>query len=211
MTGILPMSPLPKSISSPQIATTISGGTPNFCSMRDSSEACRCSICRPMLMRPGPTRVETYCSNDLVEGAALAAVEGQHRRILRHARSACADHACETPAACRLLRHRRHEGVEIAAAAGGVSGGGADDGAENKWPDETCACESLVSLVPIMPWESGAARTSSSRRTQGPIRRGQLLKQGRERACVNNVARGYGSLRSQGRRALDDNVGHIAS
>ena len=54
--------------------------------MRDSSARVPLQhLPAAMLMRPGPTRVETYCSNDLVEGAALAAVEGEHRRILRHA------------------------------------------------------------------------------------------------------------------------------
>src|SRR3954470_19401993 len=66
-TGSLPMSPLPKSVSSPQIATRICRGTPNRASIRDSSAAWRCSIARPLLMRPGPTRVETYCSNDLLK------------------------------------------------------------------------------------------------------------------------------------------------
>ena len=35
ITGSLPMSPVPKSVSSPQIATITCGGTPNCCSMRD--------------------------------------------------------------------------------------------------------------------------------------------------------------------------------
>src|ERR1700730_12390327 len=34
--------------------------------MLDNHAAWRCSIARPPLMRPGPPRVETYCSNVLV-------------------------------------------------------------------------------------------------------------------------------------------------
>jgi hypothetical protein len=35
--------------------------------MLDNSAAWRASIARPPLMRPEPTRVETYCSNDLLK------------------------------------------------------------------------------------------------------------------------------------------------
>ena len=38
------------------------------------------------------------------------------------------DHACETPCAARLARDLGDEGVEIAAAFGGVSGGGEENG-----------------------------------------------------------------------------------
>jgi len=56
----------------------------------------------------------------LVEGAALAPVERQHAAILLHPAERLRDHALRN-ARCRgLLRHRRHEGVEIAAATGGV-------------------------------------------------------------------------------------------
>ena len=64
-TGSLPMSPEPKSVSSPQIATSTSFGTPNCRSIRDSRAACRCSICVPRLIRPAPTRVATYSSKVL--------------------------------------------------------------------------------------------------------------------------------------------------
>src|SRR5512134_728122 len=90
-----------------------------------------------------------------VEGAALAPVEGQHRRILRHARKRLADHALRDARGCRLLRHRRHEGVEVTAAAGGVSGGGADDGAEENGPTKYAHANPLFIPGQIMPWENG--------------------------------------------------------
>ena len=134
----------------------ISGGTPNFCSMRASNDPCRSSICRPMLMRPGPTRVETYCSNDLLKVP-------RWRRSKASTAGSCvtppkrlADHRLRNPGGRRLLRHRRHEGVEIAAAAGGVSGGGADDGAEENGPTKHAHANPLLRLAPIMPWDDAA-------------------------------------------------------
>ena len=85
MTGSLPMSPEPKSVSSPQIATSTSCGTPNCRSMRDSSAACRCSICVPRLIRPGADAGRHIFLEALAERAALAAVERQHRLVLGHA------------------------------------------------------------------------------------------------------------------------------
>jgi hypothetical protein len=82
-------------------------------------------------MRPGPTRVETYCLLErLVEGAALPPVEIQHRHVLRHAAERLADHGRRDARSLRLRRHRRHEGIEITAAAGGVRGGGEEEGVE---------------------------------------------------------------------------------
>jgi hypothetical protein len=90
-----------------------------------------------------------------IEGAALAPVEGQHRRILRDARKRLADHRLRDAGRCRLLRHRRHEGVEIAAAAGGVGRRGADDGAEENGQTKYAHANPLLALVPNMPWENG--------------------------------------------------------
>ncbi len=79
----------------------------------------------------------------LVEGAALAAVEGQHRRILRHAGERLRNHRRRNPRRLRLRRHRRHKSVEVAAAARGVSGAWRGR-CRTKRPVEACACESLV-------------------------------------------------------------------
>ena len=77
----------------------ISGGTPNFCSIRDSNDPCRCSICRPMLIRPGPTRVETYCSNDLLKVPRWRRSKASTAGSCVTPPSAWLITACETPAA----------------------------------------------------------------------------------------------------------------
>ena len=64
-------------------------------------------------------------------GAALAAVEIQHRRILRDAGERGADHALRDARGRGLRRDTSHEGVEIAAAAGGEGRGGEEEGGEN--------------------------------------------------------------------------------
>ena len=97
-TGSLPMSPLPKSLSSPQIATRICRGTPYLASMLESSAACRCSIARPPLMRPGPTRVETYCSKVLVKVPRWRRSKASTPISCCTPPSACAIVACEMPA-----------------------------------------------------------------------------------------------------------------
>ena len=48
--------------------------------------------------------------------------------------------------------------------------------------------------------------TRSSLRTQGPIRRGPSLWQAAGRLSLNQIAGGYGSLRSQGRPAVGVNI-----
>ena len=87
----------------------------------------------------------------LVEGAALAPIEGEHRRILRDAGKGLTDHGLRDAGRCRLLRHRHHEGVEIAAAAGGVGRGGADDGADKNGPTNDAhanpLCFPIVSIM----------------------------------------------------------------
>src|SRR5215213_7346023 len=105
---------------------------------------------------PGADAGRDILLERFVEGAALTAVEREHRRILRHARKRLADHGLRDAGSRRLLRHRRHEGVEIAAAAGGVSGGGDDDGAEKNGPTKHAHANPLLALVPIMPWGNGA-------------------------------------------------------
>jgi hypothetical protein len=54
-----------------------------------------------------------------VEGAALAAIETQHRWILLHAAERRADDAWRNAVSLRLSGNIRHEGIEVAAAAGG--------------------------------------------------------------------------------------------
>src|SRR5215216_2496666 len=129
-----------------------------------------------------------------VEGAALAAVEGEHRRILRHARKRLADHGLRDAGSSRLLRHRRHEGVEIAAAAGGVSGGGANGGAEENGPTKYAHANPLLILGPIMPWENGVRQVYSpvSIKTRRPCERrdpyaaADLLRRAGRRLRFNN-------------------------
>ena len=57
ITGSLPMSPVPLSLSSVQIAISSVRGTPNRASIRESSAAWRCISWRARLMRAGTTRV----------------------------------------------------------------------------------------------------------------------------------------------------------
>lgn len=72
--------------------------------------------------RPDPGR--DILLEGLVEGAALAPVEIQYRRILRHAGKRLRNHRRRNPRRLRLRRHARHEAVEVAAAARGEGGGG---------------------------------------------------------------------------------------
>src|SRR6202023_2670520 len=60
----------------------------------------------------------------LVEGVALATVEIEHRPVLLHAAERRADHVRRYPRRLRIARDARHEGVEVAAAAGGEGWGG---------------------------------------------------------------------------------------
>jgi hypothetical protein len=52
----------------------------------------------------------------LPEGAVLAAVEGEHRRIERDAGKRAVDHTARDALALRVARHGGEEAVEIAAA-----------------------------------------------------------------------------------------------
>ena len=58
----------------------------------------------------------------LAEGAALAAVEVQHRLVKLHAAERLRNHALRDAVGRRLPRHRGHEGVEVATALRGESG-----------------------------------------------------------------------------------------
>src|ERR1700734_2187395 len=58
----------------------------------------------------------------LGESAALAAVKGEHAKILLHATERLRDRGLRDTGGCRFRGHALHEGVEIAAATGGVSG-----------------------------------------------------------------------------------------
>ena len=127
-TGSLPMSPVPLSVSSVQIAMSSSFGTPNCCSMRASSAACFSISVLARLMRAGITRVRAY-SSKLLAGTCRA---GGGRRRARSGRcvtpaKAWSMTARETPARLRLARHAGEEGVEIAAAFGGRGGRGERD------------------------------------------------------------------------------------
>ena len=77
----------------------ISGGTPYCFSIRDSSEACFSSICRPILIRPGPTRVETYCSKVLLKVPRWRRSKASTAGSWVTPESAWLITACETPAA----------------------------------------------------------------------------------------------------------------
>src|ERR1700716_1619102 len=96
-----------------------------------------------MLIRPARTRVETYCSKVLLKVPRWRRSKFSTAGSCVTPDSAWLITAGEIPAACasadippprrapgplRLRRHRRHEGVEIAAAAGGQRGGGESDG-----------------------------------------------------------------------------------
>ena len=83
-------------------------------------------------MRPGPTRVETYCLKVLARGAALAAVENAHGHVLLHAAERRTDHVCRDAGALRLRRYVLDEAAEVAAAAGGKRGSGASEGREDR-------------------------------------------------------------------------------
>jgi hypothetical protein len=65
------------------------------------------------------------------KGAALAAIEIQHRHVLRHAGKGLADHLLRDAGGCGFSSHALHKGVEVAAAAGGECRGGGDGGEEN--------------------------------------------------------------------------------
>src|SRR5437762_11332004 len=66
----------------------------------------------------------------LVEGVALAPVEGEHRAILLHPAKRGRDHVGRYPRRLRIRRNARDEGVEIAATARGEGGGGEGEGGE---------------------------------------------------------------------------------
>jgi hypothetical protein len=64
------------------------------------------------------------------ERAALAAVEGEHARILLHAAERLADDVLRDAGRGGLGRDVADEGVEVAAAAGGKRGAGGEEGGE---------------------------------------------------------------------------------
>ena len=116
------MSPVPKSVSSPQIATMRSGGTPNCCSTRDSSAAWRCSSWLRAVDAARRDAGRGVFLEGLAEGAALAAVERQHGLVDRDAGEGLVDHRARHALRRRLARHRGEEGVEVAAALRGERG-----------------------------------------------------------------------------------------
>src|SRR3954453_23961181 len=138
---------------------------------------------------PGADAGRDILLERFVEGAALAAVEGQHRRILRHTRKRLADHGLRDAGSRRLLRHRRHEGVEVAAAAGGVGRGGADDGAEENGPTNDAHANPLLILASIMPWESGARNLVVPAHAGTHTPRPMLLKRVGRRLRLSNGRR----------------------
>src|SRR5258708_14306597 len=84
----------------------------------------------PAIDAAGPDAGRDILLERLVEGAALAPVEGEHAAILLHTAERLRNHALRDAASRGLLRDRRHKGVELAAAAGGISGSGEDEGNE---------------------------------------------------------------------------------
>src|SRR6185295_17357299 len=67
-------------------------------SIRDSSAACRCSMARPPLMRPAPTRVATYCSKLLLKVPRWRRSKLSTPMSCCTPPSACEITPCETPA-----------------------------------------------------------------------------------------------------------------
>jgi hypothetical protein len=88
----------------------------------------------------------------LVEGVALAAVEGEHAAILRHAAERGGDHALRDAGRGRLRRDARDERVEITAAARGEGGSRRGQCAQkNDQMKFAHLCLSLWPPWPIMP------------------------------------------------------------
>jgi hypothetical protein len=71
---------------------------------------------------PGPDAGRDILLKRLLEGAALPPVEGEHAMILLHPAKRRADHVLRDAGAGCFVRKILDEGVEIAAAAGGVGG-----------------------------------------------------------------------------------------
>src|ERR1700692_3554235 len=133
ITGSLPMSPVPLSLSNVQTATITDAGTPNCCSMRPSSAACTCISFLARLRRAGMTRGGGVFLEALgVEHAALAAVEGEDGGVGHQAGEGLVDDPARDALALRVARARGREGVEIAAAWRGARGGGDDQQDEGK-------------------------------------------------------------------------------
>ena len=84
-----------------------------------------------MLMRPAPTRVETYCSKVLLKVPRWRRSKFSTAGSCVTPRQRLRNHCPRNAGRRRLLRHRRHEGVEVAAAAGGEGGGGGNEQANN--------------------------------------------------------------------------------
>ena len=82
----------------------------------------------------------------LVEGAALAAVEGEHGGVLRDAGEGLGDHGLGDALGGGFTGDVGDEGVEIAAALGGEGGGGEEEKKEEN--SDTCNHDRPFVLVP---------------------------------------------------------------
>ena len=110
--------------------------------MRESSAAWRCISCLAALDAAGGDAGRGVFLEALAEGAALAAVERQHRRIRRDAGEGLSITRARDARGLRLARHRGEEGVEVAAALRRAGGRGEDE--EEQESGERAAPRSVV-------------------------------------------------------------------
>ena len=181
------MSPVPLSVSSVQIATISSFGTPNCCSMRASS--CAFFTISPLarLMRGGIDAGRGIFLEALaVEHAALAAVEGEHVLVERHAGKGGGDDVARDAGGLRVAPHRRQEAVEIAAALRRAGG----NGERHEKQDGEDACDHAPTPPrPLVPAQAGIQQLP------GLMLRGQWL---RARPSPNLILRRLRSSRLEG-------------
>src|SRR5665647_3626888 len=121
---------------------------------------------------PGADAGRDILLETLVEGVALAAVEIQHRRVLRDASEGRAGHALRNAGRRRLRRDARHEGVEVAAAFGGEGGACRDRGADHNGQKKLAHANPLFSDRPDNAMKIGATHiviASEAKQSMAPV------------------------------------------